>query len=157
MMDSHKSAPQKPQVTSTTSESMECDDSASGSFAPSSVNVLIAGHSLAIRSNKPASEVDAMIDYLNSVINGIREKSSASSTEKQLIIAALNITGQLFATRDQLRDLQSDVSNRIQNLIQTIRLAEESIPSSSDEDSFATSSPEPADQPTIQPTYFEFD
>jgi cell division protein ZapA len=70
----------------------------------SSVKVTIVGEEYTIRSDEPAEHTRDVAEYVDQVIRGVMD-AGATETRKAAILAALQITDELFKARQGSREL----------------------------------------------------
>ena len=80
------------------------------------VRVSILNEEYAIRSDATPEQTRAVAAYLESAIRRVLDSGSVVETHRATILAALQITGELFETREG-----SDMTERIQGLSAEIR------------------------------------
>lgn len=80
------------------------------------VRVTILNEEYAIRSDASPDHTRAVAAYLEDAIRRVLEAGSVVEANRATILAALQITGELFVARDG-----SDITNRIQGLSAEVR------------------------------------
>lgn len=80
------------------------------------VRVSILNEEYAIRSDATPEQTRAVAAYLESAIRRVLDSGSVVETNRATILAALQITGELFEARDA-----SDMTGRIQTLSAEVR------------------------------------
>ncbi len=70
------------------------------------VELTILGQRLVVRSEEDTEYVRRVEDYLNSRIEEIRRNSKAVATLDLALLVALNITGELIKTREDLESIE---------------------------------------------------
>ena len=92
---------------------------------PKRVDVEILGQRYAIRSAAPPDYVRQLVDYLESRVKEIRGEAAGQDPVKFLVLAALDITDELFRLRDDRARNDGDASARVGALL---RLLESVVP-----------------------------
>ena len=92
---------------------------------PTRVDVEILGQRYAIRSGAPPDYVRQLVDYLESRVKEIRGEAAGQDPGKFLVLAALDITDELFRLRDDRTRSDGDASARVGALL---RLLESVVP-----------------------------
>ena len=92
---------------------------------PKRVDVEILGQRYAIRSDAPPDYVRQLVDYLESRVKEIRGEAAGQDPGKFLVLAALDITDELFRLRDDRTRSDGDASARVGPLL---RLLESVVP-----------------------------
>lgn len=80
------------------------------------VHVTILDEEYAIRSDATPDHTRAVAAYLESAIRRVLDSGSVASTNRATILAALQITGELFEARDG-----SDITERLRGLSAEVR------------------------------------
>lgn len=65
----------------------------------------INGHKLVVKSDEGEEYIRAVEDYLNNKIEEVKENTKAVSTLDLMLLAALNITGEVLRTKEILERL----------------------------------------------------
>lgn len=73
------------------------------------VRVSILGEEYAIRSDAPAARTRQVAEYLDRVIRQVLTTGAVVDTQKAAILAALQITGELFVARGDAEEVTRDV------------------------------------------------
>ena len=92
---------------------------------PKRVDVEILGQRYAIRSAAPPDYVRQLVAYLESRVQEIRGEAAGQDPGKFLVLAALDITDELFRLRDDRTRSDGDASARVGALL---RLLESVVP-----------------------------
>lgn len=92
---------------------------------PKRVDVEILGQRYAIRSDAPPDYVRQLVDYLENRVKEIRGEAAGQDPGKFLVLAALDITDELFRLRDDRTRSDGDASARVGALL---RLLESVVP-----------------------------
>ena len=92
---------------------------------PKRVDVEILGQRYAIRSAAPPDYVRQLVAYLESRVQEIRGEAAGQDPVKFLVLAALDITDELFRLRDDRARNDGDASARVGALL---RLLESVVP-----------------------------
>ena len=71
----------------------------------SSVKVTIVGEEYTIRSDEPAEHTRAVAKYVDETIRGVMNAGATVESHKAAILAALQITDELFKSRDGREEL----------------------------------------------------
>ncbi|HEY2897262.1 MAG TPA: cell division protein ZapA [Gemmatimonadaceae bacterium] len=71
----------------------------------SSVKVTIVGEEYTIRSDEPAEHTRAVAKYVDETIRGVMNAGATVESHKAAILAALQITDELFKTQDGREEL----------------------------------------------------
>lgn len=86
----------------------------------SSVRVSIVGEEYTIRSDSAPEHTRAVADYVDKTIRGIMNAGNVGETRKAAILAALQITDELFKAQQQsdevtegLRHLSAEIKRRL--------------------------------------------
>jgi cell division protein ZapA len=86
----------------------------------SSVKVTIVGEEYTIRSDEPAEHTRAVAKYVDETIRGVMNAGATVESHKAAILAALQITDELFKTQDgreELGDRMRSLSGEIRRLL----------------------------------------
>jgi cell division protein ZapA len=86
----------------------------------SSVKVTIVGEEYTIRSDEPAEHTRAVAKYVDETIRGVMNAGATVESHKAAILAALQITDELFKTQDgreQLGERMRSLSGEIRRLL----------------------------------------
>lgn len=87
------------------------------------VTVDIFGEEYAIRSEKGAEHTRACAEHVDEAIQSAHLKSHVSEPHKAAILAALEITDELFRVRSERDDLRRDLARRAARLRDTVEEA----------------------------------
>ena len=87
---------------------------------PKRVDVEILGQRYAIRSAAPPDYVRQLVDYLESRVKEIRGEAAGQDPVKFLVLAALDITDELFRLRDDRARNDGDASARVAVLLRLL-------------------------------------
>ena len=91
-----------------------------------SVRVAIFGSEYSIKSDADTATTKEIARYVNSKMTDIHQSSSFRDNMKIAVLSALNITGELFETREKCNQQEqtiSELNNRIEQLTQQINNA----------------------------------
>lgn len=83
----------------------------------SSVKVTIVGEEYTIRSDEPAEHTRAVAKYVDETIRGVMNAGATVESHKAAILAALQITDELFKTQDG----RAELGERMHNLSGELR------------------------------------
>ncbi|MEP7067129.1 MAG: cell division protein ZapA [Gemmatimonadota bacterium] len=86
----------------------------------SSVKVTIVGEEYTIRSDEPAEHTRAVAKYVDETIRSVMNAGATVESHKAAILAALQITDELFKTQDgreQLGERMRALSGEIRRLL----------------------------------------
>jgi cell division protein ZapA len=86
----------------------------------SSVKVTIVGEEYTIRSDEPAEHTRAVAKYVDETIRGVMNAGATVESHKAAILAALQITDELFKTQDgreELGERMRSLSGEIRRLL----------------------------------------
>lgn len=89
-------------------------------MAKPSVVVHIAGQRYVIRSDAEESYILELGRYLDEQIRQVQSSPRPAATQSQVILAALNITDELFQHRKSLDDLKQVVTERTRSVMALI-------------------------------------
>ncbi len=81
------------------------------------VDVEILGQRYAIRSEAPPDYVHQLVGYLESRVKEIRGEAPGQDPVKFLVLAALDITDELFRLRDERSRSEDDATARVGALL----------------------------------------
>jgi len=81
-----------------------------------SIPVKVFNQELRIRTNESPEYVREVARYVDAKIFEVVNSASATSPTKAVVLAALNITDELFREREKLRQLQDKVKQQSQLL-----------------------------------------
>ena len=84
------------------------------------IPVKIFNQELRIRTDEPPEYVREVARYLDAKIFEVVNNISAASPTKAVILAALNITDELFREREQLKKLSENLESQSQALQQKL-------------------------------------
>ena len=87
---------------------------------PTRVDVEILGQRYAIRSGAPPDYVRQLVDYLESRVKEVRGEAAGQDPVKFLVLAALDITDELFRLRDDRARNDGDASARVAVLLRLL-------------------------------------
>ena len=87
---------------------------------PTRVDVEILGQRYAIRSDAPPDYVRQLVAYLESRVQEIRGEAAGQDPVKFLVLAALDITDELFRLRDDRARNDGDASARVGALLRLL-------------------------------------
>lgn len=73
------------------------------------VKVTILGQEFSIRSDTPAEHTLAVAEHVDKTIRGIMSGGGVIESHKAAILAAMQIAGELFETRDASRETESNI------------------------------------------------
>lgn len=87
-----------------------------------SVTLSIAGHTLSIRSDKDSAYLRELAAYLNQVIEELQGSTATSraTTHQVLLLAALNVTDELFQAQDAQASVKHTVEDHAKRIIRTL-------------------------------------
>jgi cell division protein ZapA len=85
------------------------------------VRVSILNEEYAIRSDESPEHTREVAEYLDRAIKRVLETGSVVETNRAAILAALQITGELFEARSDSSGGGSDIAQRIRNLSGEVR------------------------------------
>ncbi len=91
-----------------------------------SVRVVIFGSEYSIKSDTDVTTTKEIAGYVNSKMTDIHQSSSFRDHMKIAVLSALNITGELFETKEKCNQQEqtiSELNNRIEQLSQQITKA----------------------------------
>lgn len=91
--------------------------------APEPVTVNIFGEEYSLRSEKGAEYTRACAEHVDEAIQEAHLKSHVSEPHKAAILAALEITDELFRTRSERDELRRDVARRASRLRERVEEA----------------------------------
>ncbi|HEV7704430.1 MAG TPA: cell division protein ZapA [Gemmatimonadaceae bacterium] len=86
----------------------------------SSVKVTIVGEEYTIRSDEPAEHTRAVAKYVDETIRGVMNAGATVESHKAAILAALQITDELFKSRDgrdELGERMRGISSELRRLL----------------------------------------
>jgi cell division protein ZapA len=86
----------------------------------SSVKVTIVGEEYTIRSDEDAEHTRAVAKYVDEAIRGVMNAGATVESHKAAILAALEITDELFKARDgqaELADRMHGISSELRRLL----------------------------------------
>jgi cell division protein ZapA len=86
----------------------------------SSVKVTIVGEEYTIRSDEPAEHTRAVAKYVDEAIRGVMNAGATVESHKAAILAALEITDELFKSRDgreELGERMRSISSELRRLL----------------------------------------
>ena len=84
------------------------------------IDVEILGHKYTIRSDQEETHVLEITEYLNKKIDEVLQSTNTIDTLKVVILAALNITGELFHTKNEHMALEQQIEDTSRRLINFI-------------------------------------
>jgi cell division protein ZapA len=84
------------------------------------VDVDILGQRYAIRSEAPPDYVRQLVAYLEGRVNDIRGDAVGQDPTKLLVLAALDITDELFRLRDDRSKSEGDATARVGALLKLL-------------------------------------
>ena len=87
---------------------------------PKRVDVEILGQRYAIRSEAPPDYVRQLVAYLETRVNEIRGAAAGQDPTKFLVLAALDITDELFRLRADRSKSEVDASARVGALLKLL-------------------------------------
>ncbi len=91
------------------------------------VRVSIFGQEYTVKAPTDPDYIRRIADYVNAKMNEVREKSgSEQSATRIAILAAMNISDELFTVRKECEDLNQTVENRVTELVDLVDEALES-------------------------------
>jgi cell division protein ZapA len=91
------------------------------------VDVEILGQRYALRSEASPDHVRALVGYLEQRVSDIRGDAPAQDVTKYLVLAALDITDELFRLRDERSRVEGDATERVGAIL---RLLDQVVPRS---------------------------
>lgn len=91
------------------------------------IDVEILGQRYALRSEASPDHVRALVAYLEQRVSEIRGDAPAPDVMKYLVLAALDITDELFRLRDERGRIEGDASARVGAIL---RLLDQVVPRS---------------------------
>ncbi len=84
------------------------------------VDIEILGQRYAIRSEAPPDYVRQLVAYLENRVNEIRGEATGPDPTKFLVLAALDITDELFHLRDARSRSEGDATARVGALLELL-------------------------------------
>jgi cell division protein ZapA len=95
---------------------------------PTTVTVTIYGHEYTLRGEADAEYVEKVAVYVDRKMNEVAENSSAMSTTKVAILAAINVADELFRERQKRHEALSMLDEKTGHIA---RLLEQEVGESS--------------------------
>lgn len=87
------------------------------------IRVTVFGMEYTLKSEEDPQHIIELANYLNEKMTEISEKSSAKSALKIAILAALNITDDLFTERSEKENLEESISEKCASLREQVNMA----------------------------------
>ena len=87
------------------------------------IRVRVYGSDYTLRSEEDPQYIVELADYLNEKMTEIAERSSAKSALKVAILAALNITDDLFKERQEKEKLNNIITEKCASLREQVDMA----------------------------------
>lgn len=84
------------------------------------IDIDILGHKYTIKSDAEEGQVFNIVNYLNEKIEEVLQTTKTVDTLNVLVLASLNIAGELFRIKDEETELRRQVENKSQRLISFI-------------------------------------
>ena len=84
------------------------------------VGVYIGGQRFSVKSDADDTYVRKLADYVDGKLEEVRQSSHALPENKQLILAALNITDELLQEKKRRRELKRRVQERTKAVLASI-------------------------------------
>ena len=84
------------------------------------IDIDILGHKYTIKSDAEEDQVLNVVNYLNEKIEEVLQTTKTVDTLNVLVLASLNIAGELFRIKDEETELRRQVENTSQRLINFI-------------------------------------
>ncbi|NOZ75149.1 MAG: cell division protein ZapA [FCB group bacterium] len=85
------------------------------------VRVSIFGQEYTVKAPTDPNYIRQIADYVNAKMNEIKEKSATGPNPARIaILAAMNISDELFAVRKECEDLNRSVENRVNELVDLV-------------------------------------
>ncbi|MDY6856790.1 MAG: cell division protein ZapA [Thermodesulfobacteriota bacterium] len=81
------------------------------------IDIDILGHKYTIKSDEQEDHVFNIVYYLNEKIEEVLRTTKTVDTLNVLLLAALNIAGELFRLKDEEAELHRQIENTSQRLI----------------------------------------
>jgi len=95
---------------------------------PRSVKVQVAGQTLALKTDAPASYVKELASYVSRKMDEVKRSGRVATTQSQALLAAMNIADELYQERDGGVRLRRQVRERARKILH--HLDEAGIPAS---------------------------
>lgn len=84
------------------------------------IDIDILGHKHTIKSDVEEDQILNVVNYLNEKIEEVLQTTKTVDTLNVLVLASLNIVGELFRIKDEETELRRQVENTSQRLINFI-------------------------------------
>ncbi len=89
--------------------------------------VKILGQRYKIRSDEGEDYIQTLADYLNEQLAEVQKGTRSVATHNVAILAALNITDNLFKSQEQKEKISTEVRDRIKKMLKLIRASQPSL------------------------------
>ncbi len=101
--------------------------------APKSVEVVLLGQRLRLKSGDDTKRIENLADYVGRKIDELQASGvAASGVTRIALLAAINIASDYFRTLDEARDFRRDVRQRTESIVADIEAAMDNSPNVSD-------------------------
>ena len=90
------------------------------------VTVDIRGQRLTIRSDRNHAFVGELAKYFDEKVAELQQAAPTATFDKLLMLAGMNVAGELFEARNQLLELQNEIKQRSEILMNLLETCEQS-------------------------------
>lgn len=90
------------------------------------VTVDIRGQRLTIRSDRNNAFVTELAKYFDNKVAELQHAAPTATFDKLLMLAGMNVAGELFEARNQLLELQNEIKQRSEILLNLLESCEQS-------------------------------
>lgn len=89
------------------------------------INIEIQGQRLSIRSDRDASYVRGLAQYIDETVDELQRAAPRAPLNKLLMLASMTVAEELFEAREQLRGMQRQLEEKTESMFDLIDQIEE--------------------------------